>query len=153
MPDEAAIQSELTSKFPFLADRIRLQRERRLWADVPAEKFLEVFEYAHRHMGFTILVTITGHDFGQSLAAMYHLARESGVMLNVTVSVPRETPVLPTVSGFFPAADAYERELIDLLGMKVEGLPPGNRYPLPDDWPQGEYPLRKDWKPRAAAAE
>ena len=29
--------------------------------------------------------------------------------------------------------------------MQVQGLPPGNRYPLPDDWPQGQYPLRKDW--------
>ena len=46
----------------------------------------------------------------------------------------------------FPAAEIYERELIDLLGAKVAGLPEGKRYPLPDDWPAGEYPLRKDWK-------
>jgi Ni,Fe-hydrogenase III component G len=35
---------------------------------------------------------------------------------------------------------------MDLLGAQVEGLPAGRRYPLPEDWPQGEYPLRKDWK-------
>ena len=39
-----------------------------------------------------------------------------------------------------------ERELMDLLGAKVEGLPAGKRYPLSDDWPTDEYPLRKDWK-------
>ena len=32
-----------------------------------------------------------------------------------------------------------------MLGIKVEGLVPGRRYPLPDDWPKGQYPLRKDW--------
>jgi Ni,Fe-hydrogenase III component G len=36
---------------------------------------------------------------------------------------------------------------MDLLGIKVEGLPEGRRYPLPDNWPQGQYPLRKDWDP------
>ena len=50
------------------------------------------------------------------------------------------------MSDRFPAAHIYERELVDLLGAKVEGLPPGNRYPLPDDWPEVQYPLRKDWK-------
>jgi Ni,Fe-hydrogenase III component G len=65
--------------------------------------------------------------------------------LNLTVAVPKENPVLQTVMGYFPPAETYERELIDLLGMKVEGLPPGSRYPLPEGWPEGQYPLRKDW--------
>jgi Ni,Fe-hydrogenase III component G len=33
----------------------------------------------------------------------------------------------------------------------VTGLPEGSRYPLPDNWPEGQYPLRKDWKPADAA--
>jgi len=33
-----------------------------------------------------------------------------------------------------------------MLGVQIEGLPPGKRYPLPDNWPAGQYPLRKDWK-------
>ncbi|MDD5679724.1 MAG: NADH-quinone oxidoreductase subunit C, partial [Candidatus Omnitrophica bacterium] len=60
--------------------------------------------------------------------------------------IPRENPAVKTVTEYFHAADAYERELTDLLGIKVEGLPPGHRYPLPDNWPAGQYPLRKDWK-------
>ena len=62
--------------------------------------------------------------------------------------VPKDEPVLQTVTGYFPAAELYEREMVDLLGMQVQGLPPGTRYPLPDGWPAGQYPLRKDWKPR-----
>jgi Ni,Fe-hydrogenase III component G len=41
---------------------------------------------------------------------------------------------------------------VDLLGIQVQGLPTGNRYPLPDDWPANQYPLRKDWQPADAAA-
>jgi len=54
--------------------------------------------------------------------------------------------VIKTITDIFPPADIYERELEDLLGAKVDGLGDGKRYPLPDDWPKGEYPLRKDWK-------
>jgi membrane-bound hydrogenase subunit beta len=35
---------------------------------------------------------------------------------------------------------------MDLLGIQVEGIPPGRHYPLPEGWPEGQYPLRKDWK-------
>ena len=46
----------------------------------------------------------------------------------------------------------YERELVDLLGARVEGLVPGVRYPLPEGWPEGDHPLLKDWKPKTTAA-
>ena len=53
---------------------------------------------------------------------------------------------LPTVLAAFPGAMSYERELEDVLGIKIQGLPPGRRYPLAEDFPVGQYPLRKDWK-------
>jgi Ni,Fe-hydrogenase III component G len=80
------------------------------------------------------------------LSFIYHLAQDTGILLNIKISVPKASPVLMTVSGYFPGAEIYEREVVDLLGAKVEGLPPGNRYPLIDDWPAGQYPLRKDWQ-------
>ncbi len=54
--------------------------------------------------------------------------------------------MLKTITDYFSSAEIYERELVDLLGVRVEGLKEGKRYPLPDDWPAGQYPLRKDWK-------
>jgi Ni,Fe-hydrogenase III component G len=67
-------------------------------------------------------------------------------MLNLKTWVLKENAAIKTVTDTFSAADIYEREISDLLGIKMEGLAPGRRYPLPDDWPDGEYPLRKDWK-------
>ena len=145
MPEEQDILSELTLLFPAMKDKARMTRARRIWAEAPADKFMEVFDVLVSRMGFGILCTITGLDNGPTMTAMYHLARTSGVIVNLSVTLPKEKLVLMTVTSYFPAADAYERELIDLLGMQVQGLPPGNRYPLPDDWPQGQYPLRKDW--------
>ena len=110
-----------------------------------------MFDYVVKNMKFCVLGAITGLDEGATLGLIYHLGRENGIVLNLSTSVPKEKPVLKTVTSYFPAADVYEREVIDLLGFQIEGLPEGNRYPLTDDWPAGQYPLRKDWKmPRYA---
>ena len=148
---EEKAKLDLITRFPFLEGKVRIQRVRRLWADVPPEAFADVFAYATGAARFSLLCTITGLDQGATFAAHYHLARESGEMLTLTVAVPRERPVIHTVTAQFPSADAYERELVDLLGFTVEGLATGTRYPLPDDWPVGQHPLRKDWQPAAAA--
>lgn len=141
-----AAQNALTAKFGFLAGKVRVQREKRLYVDVDRANFIPVFEYAINELRFSILCTITGLDEGETIALIYHLADESGTMLNIRTGIPKADPVLRTIMGYFPAAEIYERELIDLLGVRVPDLPAGKRYPLPDDWPEGEYPLRKDWK-------
>lgn len=145
MSDEQAIQDELSSKFPFLKDKITITRPRRMFASVPAANVMEVFDHAVRKMDFSILCTITGLDQPpEAFEVMYHLTRPAGVVLTLVTSVAKSAPVLASVAGYFPAADCYERELIDMLGMDIQGLPPGNRYPLPEGWPNGVYPLRKD---------
>ena len=95
-----------------------------------------MLEYAGQKLGFRHLCAITGLDEGANLAAIYHLASDDGVMLNVRTSVPKDKPVLMTVTGLYPCAEIYEREMVDLLGFKVEGLTMANRYPLTDDWPK-----------------
>ena len=145
MQEDNDVVAELGSKFPYLQGKMRVQRDRRIYVEAPVEHFAEIFAYLYGPMKFNMLSTITGHDFGATLGAMYHLTRENRILLSITTAVPKDKPVLQSVTSYFPAADAYERELVDLLGMQVQGLPPGSRYPLPEGWPEGQYPLRKDW--------
>jgi Ni,Fe-hydrogenase III component G len=152
MTEEETLQSELASRFPFLEGKVRVQRVRRLWVEVPEDRFAEVLDHLYRNMKVLTLSSMTGLDLGESLGLIYHLARNTGVVVNVAVSVPKARPVVQTVTGLFPAADCYEREVVDLLGFQVEGLPEGPRYPLPDNWPAGQYPLRKDWNPESLAS-
>ncbi len=147
MSKEETIQQELIKNFAFLEGKIRIARERRIFIDVPADKFMEVFDYAVKKMNFNYLCIISGLDEGENLSFIYHLAQNYSIVLNLKITLPKTNPVVRTVTGYFPSCELYERELEDLLGAKVEGLPKGRRYPLPEDWPAGQHPLLKDWKP------
>ena len=146
MANEERIIEQLKSQYPQIAETIRLQRDRRLWIDVPYAEFRAFLEYVYQNMSFVTLTAITGLDDGENLSALYHLGRRDGTLMNVKTSVKKASPKISSIKDIFPAAVLYERELVDLLGFEVEGLPDGNRYPLVDDWPEGQYPLRKDWK-------
>ena len=144
MSEAEVVKQKIEQKFNFLKDAVKIQREKRLWVEVNYEKFAEVFDFAVKQLDFLFLSTISGLDEGADLGYIYHLAQGSGMMLNIKTKLQKDSPI-KTISSYFPCAIIYEKELIDLLGAKVSGLPEGVRYPLPDDWPEGQYPLRKDW--------
>ncbi len=146
MADLPQVVPALEARVPALAGCVSAPRPRRLFAEVPPELLGEVLDAAAA-LGFDRLVAITGMDEKQHLAALYSLAEPGGALLGVRVRVPRDRPVLRSVGGRFPGGVIYERELVDLLGFLVVGLPPGRRYPLPEDWPHDQKPLRKDWVP------
>jgi membrane-bound hydrogenase subunit beta len=145
MNKEEEIQQELINNFNFPEGGIRIPKEKRIFVDVSMDKFEEVLKFLMDKTHFDTLCTITGLDDGTELGVIYHLTRQDGIVINVKTGVPKDNPVIKTIMGYFPSAEFYERELVDLLGAKVEGLPEGSRYPLPDGWPDGQYPLRKDW--------
>jgi Ni,Fe-hydrogenase III component G len=146
MTKEETLRQELVSRFPALADKSRIQRDRRLWVEVPYADFRGVFDHAVLSQEFSHLCTITGLDEGENLSFVYHLARPDGIVLCLKTSVPKSAPAVKTISDRFPGGMIYERELEDMFGAKVEGLPPGRNYPLPEGWPAGQHPLRKEWK-------
>ncbi|MBT8214442.1 MAG: NADH-quinone oxidoreductase subunit C, partial [Acidimicrobiia bacterium] len=63
--------------------------------------------------------------------------------LEVHVAVRADEPSLPSLTGIFPGANFYEREIFDLFGISFVGHPDLARILLPDDW-EG-HPLRKDY--------
>ncbi|MCL2351209.1 MAG: NADH-quinone oxidoreductase subunit C [Firmicutes bacterium] len=143
MSDEETLVNDLLSRFGFASASV--QRERRVWAEVPRERFIEVLTWLHDERGFTSLCTVTGLDAADSFQLIYHLADNRGVILSVKESAPKSDPVFDTALDIYKGGALYELEARNLLGLVIKSAPEDIRYPLPDHWPQGEYPLRKDW--------
>ncbi len=153
MDKEEEIRQGLIKNFNVPEQKAWVPKQRRVFVEVNIEDFRKVLEYLMKENNFDTLCTITGLDYGESIGMIYHLTRQDGIVVNLKTSVPRENPVIQSIISYFPAAELYEREVVDLLGAKVEGLPDGSRYPLPDGWPEGQYPLRKDWKSETSQKE
>lgn len=100
-----------------------------------------------KHVKHTGISTITGTDLRNEIELNYHM--RCGGVVTIKTRVPREKPWIRTITDLLAGAAFYEREVFDLLGVMFDGHPNLNRLILPDDWPDGSYPLRKDWKPQA----
>jgi membrane-bound hydrogenase subunit beta len=144
------IVTSLEERFPALSRKANIQSARRIFIDVPLDSLLDILTYCNGELGFDHLATITGLDNGEAYEFLYHIACEGGVVLTLKVQTPRDGGVLPSVMPIYNGAVFYELELQGLLGVIVDGLPDDRQYPLPDNWPKGQYPMRKDWRPATA---
>jgi membrane-bound hydrogenase subunit beta len=94
--------------------------------------------------GITHITTISGVDKGETFELIYHLTME-WIACAFRTSIPKADPRIDSTCAVWPGAILYERELQDMFGIVVENIPDGRRLLLPDDWPEGQFPLRKDW--------
>ncbi len=122
---------------------------RRITARAPPERIRDAIT-GLKGLGCRHLSAMSGLDLGEKFEVLYHLSAPRGIVLSLRAAVTRPAPRLPTVSDLFPVAGIYEREIHDLFGIEFEGLKDSRRLLLHEGWPEGQYPLRKDWKPAGA---
>jgi len=118
---------------------------RRLFLKILAADLPAVTKTLRDGYGVVFLSTITGLDKGETFELIYHFSTPEQD-INLRTEVPRTSPHLASISDLIPGAVLYERELQDMFGIVVDHIPDPRRLVLPDDWPEGQYPLRKDWK-------
>ncbi len=131
-----------------LADAIlelKVPKPRKAYILLKPEYHRDAVSLLLKNIEDSTLSTISGVDLGNELELNYHMA--CGGTVTLKNRVPREKPVTRTITDILQGANLYEREVFDLLGIVFEGHPNLERLLLPDVWPQGNYPLRRDWKP------
>lgn len=128
------------------ASAITRPEPNRLDASIDLQDLLQAVRMlVSSHWGY--LAAITGVDPGVDaggFVVLYHFCA-GGVVVTLRVHIPRDAPAVPSVCEIVPSASFFERELIEMFGIAVEGTPDPSRLFLPDEWPDGVYPLRKDF--------
>jgi len=113
------------------------------WVGVPPEDVPGMARFIMDAWPPVHLSTITGHDNGREIEMLYHFVIE-GCALNLRAAVPKGVNRIDTITPAVPAAVMYEREVMELFGVSIVGHPDPRRLILPDDWPEGDFPLRRD---------
>ncbi len=119
-----------------------------IWMKVDRGVFKEVIKHLCK-LQFPHLAVTSGNDLDKTIELIYHFTlnyeqRLGEIILNISVEVPKSDPTIDTISDIIPGALITEREKMEMLGVKIRGIPDDRRVFLPDDIPQGVYPWRRD---------
>ncbi|MCS7139852.1 MAG: NADH-quinone oxidoreductase subunit C [Nitrososphaerota archaeon] len=92
------------------------------------------------------LTTISGADLGTADVELTYFMWLIPQRLRVIIKtvLPKSELKIQSVVNVAPAAILYEREVYEMLGVVFNGHPKLERLFLPEDWPEGVYPLRRD---------
>jgi len=99
-----------------------------------------------RETAFDFLFCETALDLKTSIEVLYHLSSNSlrhDLLIKVNLE-DRNAPELESVYSIWKAADLYECEIYDLMGVRFLNHPNLRRLFLGDEWIG--FPLRKDYK-------
>ena len=149
--DKTAISAveKVRTKFPRAIVETVEHRGEQTIVLVP-EQLVAVCTYLHKQLAYTFLSSVTAVDWLERIPrydVVYHLLsipHRSELRLKVRVGMRgEEHPSVPTVTGVWPGANWYEREVYDLFGITFAGHPDLRRILMPMDWTT--HPLRKDY--------
>jgi NADH:ubiquinone oxidoreductase subunit C len=123
--------------------------DNRVDIDIQAKNFLPIVKtLLDARWGY--LSAITGVDRpGETekdshIEVLYHFC-EGAAILTLRVKLPYSNPVIDSVCGLIPSVTLYERELMEMFGVVITDTPDTDHLLLPDEWPEGVYPLRKSF--------
>ena len=119
-----------------------------IWLEIKPKDFKEAVKLLCT-IQFPHFAIISDNDAGEEIKLTYHFSlyygeRSKEISLNLTTNLPKSNLKLPTITDLIPGAQTSEREIKEMLGVTIEGLPDLGNIFLPKDFPKGVYPLRKD---------
>jgi len=120
-----------------------------LWIHVKRQAFRKAVEHICELQEYPHLAIISSSDRGDDVELIYHFTIYYGqhlaeLSLGLRVDVPKNDLKIPTITDIIPGALFTERETQEMMGVEVVGIPDSRRLFLPDDFPEGTYPWRKD---------
>lgn len=138
----------LTNLFGGNIYETKIKQLNELYLEVNPEKIVEICTYINADLWYP-LVSMFAND-EKSLSGRYGVYyvfadRERSILLILKTWInPKEMEIL-SISEKIPAAALYEREISDLFGIVPLGHPDAKHLVFHGNWPDGEFPLRKEF--------
>ena len=135
---------DIKTKFSKIIN-VEIVNTKRLMIYIPKTSLLEIAEYLFKDLSYRYII-VTAMDSKEGFEIIYHFSDDSsGWIVNLNVMLDREKPEIESLTPVVYGAEWIEREIMDLLGIKFLNHPKPERFLFAEDWPEGKYPLRRDY--------
>ena len=145
--DARARLNQLKEKFGSSILRADVPNDSRLYVYVDPEALKAICRYVFRDLDARYVISVGADDRPYSGNFMvYHdfAFDKDKILFSIIVQLPADNPKVDSISDIVPGANWAEREIRDMFGIEPVGHPYPKRLILPDGWPEGLHPLRKD---------
>jgi len=148
--DNKKVVEELVSTLKDKVLDVKWSGSRRVYVKIAPHSHREFIKWVRdRFPNSSYLVSIDTVDFidrGEFEVRYKMQVVQENIKLTLVfeMNVPRDYPKVRTITDIVPGAVLYERENYEMFGITFEGHPNLVKLFLPETWPEGVYPLRKD---------
>lgn len=119
---------------------------KRVYIEIEHESLVKVASYIFKDLKARFN-TASGVDMRNLMEILYHfLIEDINLLISLRVKLQKPKLEIDSLVPVFEGANWIEREMHEILGINFKGHPDLKRLLLPDDWPDGVYPLRRDYK-------
>lgn len=118
---------------------------RRVYVEVKPDDVPEATRLIFKDLGARFQIA-SGVDTPSAIEILYHWGFDKfDFIVTLKTRLDRENPEIESVAGICKGTEWIEREMWELLGIKFRNHPDMRHLLLLDDWPEGKYPLRRDY--------
>ena len=118
----------------------------RVYIEIQPASIVRVARYVFWDLGARFN-TASGVDTRFHIEILYHFTLEDiNLLISLRVKLDRAEAEIDSLAPHIEATNWIEREIHELLGVRFNGHPDMRRLLLPDQWPEGVYPLRGDYE-------
>ncbi|MBU2044538.1 MAG: NADH-quinone oxidoreductase subunit C [Candidatus Omnitrophica bacterium] len=119
---------------------------KRVYIEIKPQALVVIATYVFKNLGARFNIA-SGLDTHKHIEILYHFTfDEINFLISFRVKLLKNKLEIDSLAPIFEGANWIEREICEMLGVNFKGHPELKRLLLPDEWPQGVYPLRRDYK-------
>lgn len=118
----------------------------RVYVEIKPESLVKIATHIFKDLEARFNIA-SGVDTPTNIEILYHFSIEYlNVLISLRVKLDKKKPAVASLAPVFNGSNWIEREMCELLGIDFIGHPDLSRLLLADEWPEGVYPLKRDYK-------